>query len=33
VQPGLFTTEVLGVNNAVGLGMIEIFTYDELNKK
>jgi hypothetical protein len=33
VQPGLFTTEVVGVNNAVGLGMIEIFTYDELNKK
>ena len=32
VQPGLFTSEVLGVNNAVGLGMIEIFTYDELNK-
>jgi len=33
VQPGLFTSEVLGVNSATGLGMIEIFTYDEMNKK
>ena len=33
VQPGLFTTEVIGVGGATGLGMIEIFTYEDLNKK
>ena len=33
VNPGLFTTEVEGVNGGTGVGQIEIYTYDELSKK
>ncbi len=33
LQPGLYTTEVVGENGANGIGMIEIFTYDDLTAK
>ena len=33
VSPGLYTTEVEGVGGLTGVGMIEIFTYDDLTTK